>query len=418
MSASKRGYVDSIVSLLAAHYILFYAVKAVRSLIVEMHRVMSSVEVVESYSPAGYLDVAASVQSVLRLGPPVWRRVKRGPTPQNRLCLCELLARLLSAAEKLDNNADKVYKYLKNTYGVDVGDFRPLRRLQRRTRRAREGLTRIALRECGRLTIASRSVCLDVFIQRNRKVGRYFRLLTDVVESLEKAIGKGMVDLDIRAQGFEGAKINGKLALKMAIERLYEIYTLYIVLRALSRLGEVRSEDSTIFVELGKGIRIFYNSRPKAGDKPLSRVALGESDGLGNEELERLSGIPDITLVINNKVKMVIEVKHSRNVNYLALARFKTIAYIHEYNADAGILVYPGLGRAKRIKQTREILDEEYEATRTVLEKAETKGFITIKLRDNASLYIMPLIPEEKQEQNNIDRMYKILNSIVQEART
>ena len=416
MSAGRPGYVDTVVSLLAAHYILVYAARAARSLVVEMHRVLSSTEVVESYSPAGYLDVAASARSLIRLGPPVWRRVRRGPAPVNRLCLCGLFARILSAAEKLGENTGRVYDYLRSVYGVDAEGSCPLRRLRRRAERAREDLARMALRGCGRLAVAGTSVCRDVFTRRGGRLSRYFNILVDIVESLEKAVEEGKVDLDIRARGAEAGEAARKLALRMAVERLYELYTLYIVLRALSRLGEVRSEDSTILVEFGKGIHVFYNSRPKAGDRPLSRVALGKSDHLDDRDLERLSGIPDITLVINNRVRVVIEVKHSYNIGYLALARFKTIAYIHEYDADAGILVYPGLSHTRKRGQAHGILGEEYEATRTVLERAETRGHITIRLRDNASLYIMPLTPEEKREQDNIDKMYKVLNSIIGEA--
>jgi len=415
MTASRPSYADRVVSLLAAHYILVYAARAARSLVVEMHRVLSSTEVIESYSPAGYLDVAASTRSLLRLGPPLWRRVRRGPTLIDRLCLCELFTRILSAAEKLNTNIGEVYDYLRRVYGVDVENSRPLRRLQRRAERARKSLARIVLRDCGRLAAAGKSACQGTLTWRGR-LGRYFNLLVDIVGSLEKAVEEGNVDLDIRTRGAEVGEATRKLSLRMAVERLYELYTLYIVLRALSRLGEVRSEDSTILVEFGKGIHVFYNSRPKVGDKPLSRVALGESDHLDHGDLERLSGIPDITLVINNRVKVVIEVKHSYNIGYLALARFKTIAYIHEYDADAGILVYPGLSHLRKRRQAHEVLDEEYEATRTVLEKAETRGHVTIRLRDNASLYIMPLIPEEKREQENIDRMYKVLNSIIREA--
>ena len=292
-----------------------------------------------------------------------------------------------------------------------------MKRLRCRVERARKELARIAMRECGRLATAGKGVCLGVFTRKSRRLSKYFHVFVDIVESLEKAVEEGRIDLDIRVRGAESSEAGGKLALKMTIERLYELYTLYIVLRALSRLGEVKSEDSTILVEFGKGIHVFYNSRPKAGNKPLSRVALGESDHLDNEVLRRLSGIPDITLVINDKVKVVIEVKHSYNISYLTLARFKTIAYIHEYDADAGILVYPGLNYIRKRKgQTHGLFDEEYEATRTVLEKAETRGYIIIKLRDDASLYIMPLTPEEKREQDNIDKMYKVLNSIVREA--
>ena len=413
---------ENLVSLLAAHHILGNVARTTKNLVVEMHRTLSSTEIIESYSAAGYLDIAASIKNMLlRSRPPVWRRVRRGPTPTERLCLCGLIARTISAARKLvsSNNIDN---YLENVYGVNFQGFSYIEELQRNARNATKDLEIIFMRECGhRAIIKGYDVCINKFSRRNRRLRKLFQELINATEAFEKTVNKSIANIyatRMRARSKasdKGSKTARKLALRMFLEKLYELYVLYIVLQAFSKLGNIEAKEDSMLVKPNKKdrqIRIFYNSVPRVNGTPLSRVALGKSEQLDTYNLEKLAGIPDITLVAGNKVEAVIEVKHSRSTSYLSLARFKTLAYIYEYNANAGILIYPGLRNPKRTNELT-ILDEEYKTSQIIMEKAEEKGYITIRLEDDASLYIVPLTPEEQQEQNNINKIHKILNDII-----
>ena len=414
--ATKTNYVDRVVSSLAANHMLVFAAKSIEGLVVETWRILSSTEVIESYTPSGYLDVAASSKNIAQFRPPVWRRVRRGPSPQERLCICKLLQELLTAANNLVNINTGVKVQIAKTYGIDITKSPSLKRMFQRTSRVREKLKTSILRECGHFanTKIRAHACRDTMLRRNRRLARQFVLIASILETLRNAISLGSVDLDVRLRNVDtSAYPIQHFSIRMMLDKLYELYTLYIVLKALMRLGEVRNEDSVIIVEVDGGINLFYNSRPRANGKPLSRIALGESTLLSRDELEKLSGIPDITLVVNNKVKVVIEVKHSINIGYLSLARFKTIAYIHEYDADAGILIYPGISSLTRASKY-ELLEEEYAATQSVLERAEENGYLTLRLKDNASLYVVPLPPYKSREDDNISKIYMILSSIIE----
>ena len=414
--ATKTNYIDGVISSLAANHMLVFAAKSIEGLIVETWRMLSSTEVVESYTPSGYLDVAASSRNIVQFRPPVWRRVRRGPSPQERLCICKLLRELLAAANSLVNINSKLKVQIEKTYGIDITQSPSLKRIFRRTNRVREKLKASILRECGYFANAETRVhaCKDTMFRRNRRLTRQFVLVTSILKTLKDAISLGSINLDIRLRNVGTNAYPGQhFSIRIMLDKLYELYALYIVLKALMRLGEVRNEDSIIIVEVNGGINIFYNSRPHANGKPLSRIALGESTLLSRDELEKLSGIPDITLVVNDKVKVVIEVKHSVNIGYLSLARFKTIAYIHEYDADAGMLIYPGVNSRMRLSRY-ELLEEEYVATQSVLERAEENGYLTLRFKDNASLYIVPLPPYESQEDGNINKIYTILSSIME----
>ena len=248
---------------------------------------------------------------------------------------------------------------------------------------------------------------------RSVRLARSYVELHVLSTALKSALDASSVDLDVRVRGVKypaPPAVSRRVALRVFLDKLYELYVLYVILKALQRLGEVRKEDSIIFVRLnGNGIRVFYNSRPRANGAPISRVALGDSDSLDRGDLERISGVPDITLVVNGRVKVVVEVKHSRNVGYLTLARLKTMAYVDEYDADAGVLVYPGI----RLKEDSSIIDEEYAATRTLLSRAEARGFVRIRLRDDAALYVAPLRPCMRYEDKNIERMYRIISDVI-----
>ena len=411
-----EAHSNKLIALLAALHILTKAEAAARSLVIGTLRAASSVETVESYLPSGYLDVVTTAKRTAKYAPPVWKRVRRGLRLHERLCLCNTLSLITDAAEGLVAQLRATKQLFGQIYNINFSDIRPLTRLQRRALRSIATLRALSRRVCGRLHGGgvAEPLCVKAFRARGVQIAKSYAALRLLVEALQRALNMSRVDLDVKSRG-AGLSVSReaapRLALRVFVEKLYELYVLYVVLKALQSFGRLRGEDSTIVVTLdGNGIRVFYNSRPKVNGEPISRVALGESDSLDSGELERISGVPDITLLVNNRVKAVIEVKHSRNIGYLTLARFKTLAYIHEYDADAGILVYPGI----RLRENRGIIiDAEYDATRTLLRRAEDRGYVKIRLRRNAVLYILPLQPYEEYEYLNVKMMHEVITNIV-----
>ena len=210
-----------------------------------------------------------------------------------------------------------------------------------------------------------------------------------------------------------------KIAARLYAQRLYELYVLHVLLRALNRLrpGEARGRGRHVIVyEYNGGLVIFYNVAPCLNDQPLSRVAGGEAEPpLPKSILEAAAGRPDITLVAleagGARVVAVVEAKYSRSLTYLTLARFKTMAYIHEYEARAGILVYPG-GAAKKPRASLE--GEEAEEGARLLAEAERRGSLAIHLRNNASLHILPLPPTPEGEERGVERLAQILGRVIE----
>lgn len=125
-----------------------------------------------------------------------------------------------------------------------------------------------------------------------------------------------------------------ELAFKIYSFNLYEIYNLYIVLRALKGLGA--ELDLVAYRRLratigDKVIEIFYNRASEITKLPL--VA-----------------IPDT--MIKNKETIIIEAKFSNNPSYLSQAIFKVISYVTLFKAKIGILTFPTIRK-------RAPLDEE-----------------------------------------------------------
>ena len=413
-AANRIEPVDKLVAALAAQHLAHYASKLVMQAQLELLRATSRVEVVESYAPAGVLDVILTGENLARFRPPVWRRVARGPSPQERLCLCALLARTVELLDKAYEAAREALDML-TEQGIDP-DSPVLRRLRRRLSRARRSTRRLLLHACGPYSLgrpAWSSRCAQILGKRGRRLGYIHALLEGALAALSmllENVEAREAPLAITARGAGEPAGRRLTAIRMSLERLYELYTLYVVLRALQSLGTITAKDSeiTVIVDGNGRITVFYNTRPRVGDRPLSRIALGDSSQLDARELERVSGIPDITLIIDSRKKIVIEVKHSRNPVYLTLARFKTIAYIHEYDADAGILVYPGKAARRPL-----LLDEEYRATHVLLERAEQEGYVEIKLHRNARLIILPLPPVRSEEERNIKNVTGIVESLL-----
>lgn len=174
-------------------------------------------------------------------------------------------------------------------------------------------------------------------------------------------------------------------AFKIYSFKLYEIYNLYIVLRALKELGAD--------IDLIKPKRV------------LARVNDKKLEVLYNVALEApIKAIPDTT--IKNKETIIIEAKFSRSPSYLSQGIFKVISYITLFKAKIGILTYPSL-----LKRTPP--DEE---DRLIYEKilVETNQEPKeIKINDEQKILVLQLKPLRKREKYNINIVKNILNKVL-----
>jgi hypothetical protein len=99
-----------------------------------------------------------------------------------------------------------------------------------------------------------------------------------------------------------------------------------------------------------------------------------------------LRGRPDA--MINGGRRIVVEAKFSSEPQYITLGRFKTMAYVYEYGADAGLLVFPDLEE----KRT----DLEDEATLEIYRYMQQNGGIAmVRLKDGRKIYLVRVDPAE-----------------------
>jgi len=157
----------------------------------------------------------------------------------------------------------------------------------------------------------------------------------------------------------------GRYLLVMLAWRLYELYVAGIVLEALGELGySVKKADVNRFV-LRRGneaVELLLNS-----DMEGSRLLSVDSD---KETAKKARGRPDISLKIKDGERerlLVIECKFSDSPPYLTAGRFKAMAYLYEYGAQAGVLVFPELNENRPY-------DDEDEGTRGPVEELNEGG--------------------------------------------
>jgi hypothetical protein len=180
----------------------------------------------------------------------------------------------------------------------------------------------------------------------------------------------------------------GRYLLVMLAWRLYELYVAGIVLEALGELGySVEKADVNRFVlrRDNEAVELLLNS-----DMEESRLLSVDSD---KEIAKKARGRPDISLKDKNRKRLlVIECKFSDDPNYLTAGRFKAMAYLYEYGAQAGALVFPELNSEGRP------YDGEDEGTRG-LWRSLTKegGLLCMSLRDDTgqALYLLRVDPAE-----------------------
>jgi len=183
----------------------------------------------------------------------------------------------------------------------------------------------------------------------------------------------------------------GRDLLVMLAWRLYELYVAGIVLEALGELGYSVERGDANWFSLTKGaekIELLLNS-----DMDESRLLSVDSD----EEIARKArGRPDISLKDKNRKRLlVIECKFSDDPNYLTAGRFKAMAYLYEYGAQAGALIFPELNSEGRS------YDGEDEGTRGLWGLITREdGLLKLSLRDGAgqALYLIRVDPAEVED--------------------
>jgi len=172
--------------------------------------------------------------------------------------------------------------------------------------------------------------------------------------------------------------------------RLYEIFIYTVLLSVFIEHGyEVkrRSPRRLILVRGGDEVRVLFNS-------PLGSSIVRDVNG--NTDIAReIRGRPDAS-ISGSRRTVVVECKFSGNPTYITAGRFKVMAYMYEYNADLGVLVFPDL-------DGRFVYDEEDRATSSLWDvMARNNGIAKITLSNGRSLYMVRADPAEGDEPGEI----------------
>ena len=363
-----------------------------------------TVEKLEALTAAGYLDVSTTALRIAAGDTPVWLQPARRLEARDSRILCSLLPAARFSASRIEEIvSDSGILGVKDVVGEP-------RRLLEETKAALEKAVGLHRRIC-RAQRERMSPCrLPTFCRACRgtlyaRYARTVRLLCAVERLLE---GIEAVKAAIVSRGAPGGDF-----LLLYAQRLYELYTLHLLLEALQRYAVTALTprgERLIAARYDGTILVFYNTRPRVDSTIPSRVALAEPHPtLPRILLETAAGRPDITLVIDKDVALVAEVKYSRSRNYLTLARFKTIAYIHEYDALAGLLVYPGLQSSGEAST----LDPDEVETVKLLEAAEKEGLVKLRLYRDAILYILRLVPSPAYYEENIRLTERVIQEVL-----
>ncbi len=173
--------------------------------------------------------------------------------------------------------------------------------------------------------------------------------------------------------------------------RLYEIYLYFLIYETLNSLGYAEAEcggEDLCFEKGDSRVYVLFN-------KPSDASILQSYDGVSAEGLR---GRPD-AMVRGSRV-VVIEAKFSGEPHYITLGRFKVMAYMYEYGAETGILVFPWL--------EGEGADQEERATAELYRyMARNNWTAEIKLRDGRTLYLVRVDPAEDEDYKKVDEIAK-----------
>jgi len=171
--------------------------------------------------------------------------------------------------------------------------------------------------------------------------------------------------------------------------RLYEIFVYILLLSIFMENGYkvIKRKPRRLLPTKGnKRVVVLFN-------KPLEKSLIKDVNG-DPHVAQAIRGKPD-TSIVNGKV-VVVECKFSGNPTYITAGRFKVMAYMYEYNADLGVLVFPDL-------DGRFVYDEEDRATSSLWDvMARNNGIAKITLSNGRSLYMVRADPAEGDELDEI----------------
>jgi hypothetical protein len=190
--------------------------------------------------------------------------------------------------------------------------------------------------------------------------------------------------------------------------RLYEIYIYSLLYETMKELGYAECDPrlcrgGDLCFERGtQRVCILFN-------KPHESSIVACYNG---EPAHMLRGRPDA--IIDSGRRIVVEAKFSSEPQYITLGRFKTMAYMYEYGAAAGLLVFPDLEDKKT--------DLEDEATLEIYRYMQQNGgTATVKLSDGRKIYLVRIDPAEDSSPFEADkkaraRLTKILKEYALET--
>ena len=222
---------------------------------------------------------------------------------------------------------------------------------------------------------------------------------------LSKFINRGIAYVSLR----RGAE---RYDLTLLAWRLYEIFVYMLVLNIFVDRGYRVILRKPKILKLAKDrtdVDIIFN---KSLENSIIEGVDSRSDVVG-----RVRGKPDVSVIsgdsVSNKSKtVVIECKFSERPAYITAGRYKVMAYMYEYNADLGVLVFPSLN-------TKLIYDEEDRATALLWDLVKINGFVEISLSNGKRLYMVRVDPGEYDDVDRVwsitkERLLKVLSSVVQ----
>ena len=231
-------------------------------------------------------------------------------------------------------------------------------------------------------------------------VNRFLQELDNIVTVIEHV--RGLEPKELLAEI--------KMYVRFMAWKLYELYILFLLLKALVNLLRSRNinfDDRKVIIQYDdrRKLLTIYWGKP-LDTSNISLIKTLDNKIIDSDMIKRIRGRPDISIEIQNKVSIVLEAKFTKNPSYLTQSRFKVMAYMYEYGVDMGILAFPGISRNKQ-------LDEEEAETFQLMKKAENADGVVIQLSNGSKLYLLPIIPLKKNLQRNIQTMEMILKNLI-----
>ncbi|MEM1632548.1 MAG: hypothetical protein QXJ59_07885 [Thermofilaceae archaeon] len=223
-----------------------------------------------------------------------------------------------------------------------------------------------------------------------------------------------------------------RLALKLPVSKLYELYGFTLLLEALlekiydeSWKINVSEEFRVLTLERGnERVHISYNALPQDVNSRLATAkAFGLlSNGIDQALVKKLGGLPDTILLMKIEGKenlVVVDYKYTRRLSYLAASRFKALSYLYEFYADCVIIVSPTVWNTSKESANHSVLeseelDEEAQEHLSFYRSISERGGALIEIDSNGKmLAIVCVDPNHKGAENAKKAFKKIFNVLL-----